>query len=729
MIDTKEIITKALNKNVTALKGYHNWLTSFSEVHGGVEHLKKIDRDLFKISYSVDLLDKDVIFAVFILESIFHAKIKTLIDILVDLHTPQENKCKNLFIEKRQITYYDWFTETFSEAVSDYKAKMRTELSSWAHPHNGDIVAQIYNELFDKKIRHAIGAFFTPEWLALHTIKQAFDGQDDILSKRVLEPTCGSGVFLLAIYNYLSSKVDDFSLINFIVNNVYLNEINPIAALGAKLNWLRVYIACGGMFEKPIKINISNDNCLAPGNAIPRSSFDFVVGNPPWINWENLSEKTRRDYEAEWPRLGLVDAKSKSFSKEDISTLITYYCIETYVRDSGKLCFVMPQTILQSASNSRGFRSFFIKCSNTKIKISNVFDFTKIKVFKNVSARTCVITVLKNHEHTYPVPYIKVIKAEGPDLWSKKINFTSASASPSDESFDSSWSIYEIENNDVIERLKGKSAYKARAGMFTGGANSVYYINIVSTGTNNFFVKNISERAKIKTPEKEFHIEADVVYPFIRGRDVSLWHCNYNPTSAVIFPHSLDTRMLPINESLFKLDYPLAYSYLKSQESLLKNRGGLTKLDSKSLDTGFYTLLRIGDYTFSKYKVVWKYIAKNFTPCVIVESALLGGTLKPTIPQEKLMIIAVDSSSEAYFLCGYLSSDQIRSTIEAKMVSTQISAGIINGIFIPKFDHENKLHIDIATICKEGHALLELSKDADISSNLSKISALVSKII
>lgn len=728
MIDTKEIIIKSLEQNVTTLKGYNDWLTSFSEVHGGVGHLKKIDCALFKNSYSVELHDEELIPAVFILESIFYTRIKALIDILVDLNSSPKKQSTNLFKDEK-ITYYNWFSETFSELANDYKTKMKEKSSLWAHPENGDIVAQIYNELFDKKIRHAIGAFFTPEWLALHTIKEAFDGHDDILSKRVLEPTCGSGVFLLAIYQYLSTKVDNTSLINFIVNNIYLNEINPIAALGTKLNWLRVYIACGGTLEEPIKINISNENCLDYNNTIPQDSFDFVVGNPPWINWESLSEKTRRYYEKEWPRLGLVDEKSKSFSKEDISTLITYFCIDTYIRDTGKLCFLMPQTILQSAANSRGFRSFIIKNSDTKIKVSNVFDFTKVKVFKNVSARTCVITLLKNSTNTYPVPYIKAIKIEGSDLWSKKISFTSANASPSNETIDSSWSIHEAGDNNVINQLKGTSAYKARAGMFTGGANSVYYIDILSTDKNNFFVKNISERAKIKTPEQEFPIEADVVYPFIRGRDVSLWHCNYNPKSAVIFPHNIDTRMLPINERTFKIDYPLAYSYLKSQESLLINRGGLTKLDTKSVETGFYTLLRIGDYTFSKYKVAWKYIAKNFTPCVIVESTLLGGVLKPTIPQEKLMIIAVDNSTEAYFLCGYLSSEQVRLTIEAKMVSTQISAGIINGIHIPKFDHKNQLHIDIATICKEGHSLLEINQDADISLHLLKISTLVGKII
>src|SRR5690606_22611881 len=34
---------------------------------------------------------------------------------------------------------------------------------------------------------------------------------------------------------------------------------------------------------------------------------DFVVGNPPWINWENLPEAYRRDSLSVWNRYGLKD--------------------------------------------------------------------------------------------------------------------------------------------------------------------------------------------------------------------------------------------------------------------------------------------------------------------------------------------------------------------------------------------------------------------------------------
>jgi hypothetical protein len=186
--------------------------------------------------------------------------------------------------------------------------------------------------------------------------------------------------------------------------------------------------------------------------------------------------------------------------------------------------------------------------------------------------------------------------------------------------------------------------------------------------------------------------------------------------------------MLPIPECDFSESCGRAYDYLKSHKGLLLSRGGLTKLDQRSLETGFYTLRRIGDYTFSDYKVCWKYISKEFVCAVVEPLALLGDTKKPIVVQEKLVSIACDTSQEAYYVCGYLSSDIVKRAIESRMVSTQISAGIIKDIYIPRLDETSDDHFKISALCKKGHERLA-GQEGQINDLQKEISLVVEKLL
>ena len=60
----------------------------------------------------------------------------------------------------------------------------------------GDLLKPLYESLFPRAVRHALGEYYTPHWLAEHVLDQVgYHGQADA---RLLDPTCGSGTFLLA---------------------------------------------------------------------------------------------------------------------------------------------------------------------------------------------------------------------------------------------------------------------------------------------------------------------------------------------------------------------------------------------------------------------------------------------------------------------------------------------------------------------------------------------------
>lgn len=142
------------------------------------------------------------------------------------------------------------------------------------------------------------------------------------------------------------------------------------------------------------------------------SDFDYIVGNPPWINWETLPDTYRKRIAPLWPLLGLFSpsGNERSFSKEDLSTFITYVVADQRLKFGGTLAFVIPQGIFQSSINSKGFRRFNIKYNNTPLNVNLVQDFTAVDVFNGAASRTAILYISKGKQTTYPIHYERWIE-------------------------------------------------------------------------------------------------------------------------------------------------------------------------------------------------------------------------------------------------------------------------------------------------------------------------------
>ena len=54
-----------------------------------------------------------------------------------------------------------------------------------------DLLKKLYQQLFPKSVRHDLGEYYTPDWLAEHVLNElGYEGDPD---KRLLDPACGSG--------------------------------------------------------------------------------------------------------------------------------------------------------------------------------------------------------------------------------------------------------------------------------------------------------------------------------------------------------------------------------------------------------------------------------------------------------------------------------------------------------------------------------------------------------
>ena len=180
--------------------------------------------------------------------------------------------------------------------------------------------------------------------------------------------------------------------------------------------------------------------------------------------------------------------------------------------------------------------------------------------------------------------------------------------------------------------------------------------------------------------------------------------------------------MYPVEMSVLE-NYPNTVKYFEEFKTELENRKGFTTFDKHIHLKNYYALQRIGDYTFSPYKVAWRFISKEFRPAVIEYSNDKYLGTKNIIGNEKIISVGLNDKDEAYYLCGLLSSTAYRETIESYMVGTQITPSIIKRLNLPKFNPKNTSHASISSLCKKGHA------NADKMKYLKQIDELVEKMI
>ncbi|MDQ1314230.1 MAG: hypothetical protein QG662_339 [Pseudomonadota bacterium] len=99
------------------------------------------------------------------------------------------------------------------------------------HPNTTrDLFKGIYERFIPREVRHALGEFYTPDWLAEH-------GMDLIgweTQNALTDPTCGSGTFLLEALRRRRLEYGDGANARSLLAGLHGIDLNPLAVLVAK---------------------------------------------------------------------------------------------------------------------------------------------------------------------------------------------------------------------------------------------------------------------------------------------------------------------------------------------------------------------------------------------------------------------------------------------------------------------------------------------------------------
>lgn len=148
-----------------------------------------------------------------------------------------------------------------------------------------DLFKGMYQSFVPSPLRHALGEYYTPDWLAAHALDQIAWLPEHAL----LDPTCGSGTFLLeALRRPLSQDGRGTGSAASLLSGIHGLDLNPLAIIVARAS-LVVFLSSRLDPVSPVRLPVFLADAINPSGeaaAIPPSSH--ICGNPPLVQLSHL---------------------------------------------------------------------------------------------------------------------------------------------------------------------------------------------------------------------------------------------------------------------------------------------------------------------------------------------------------------------------------------------------------------------------------------------------------
>ena len=171
----------------------------------------------------------------------------------------------------------------------------------------------------EQKLR---GAYYTPLPLAKAMVGLFATNSKDI--KRVLEPSCGDGIFVDSLFSC-----------------DYFDNIETITAVEIESEEAKK-VSARYQDSPSVKV-LSEDFLIYYNRNYSKEHFDLILGNPPYIRYQYLTEKQR---EIQSKILTTHGMKSNKLINAWVCFLVA--CVQM-LSECGKIAFVVPAEILQVA--------------------------------------------------------------------------------------------------------------------------------------------------------------------------------------------------------------------------------------------------------------------------------------------------------------------------------------------------------------------------------------------
>lgn len=419
----------------------------------------------------------------------------------------------------------------------------------------------------DRKLN---GAFFTPDYIIDFIINEVKPQPND----KNLDPSCGCGAFLIGLTDYYK-KTFDKSVKSIVKENIYGSDILAYNIHRTKL-LLTIYALQHDEILEESDFNLFNQDSLKTDWNL---SFDTVVGNPPYVKFQDLSDENREYLVKNW-----TTVEGGTFNLYFAFFELGYKLL----KPTGRLGFITPNNYFTSLAGE-AMRRFF----QQKKCVTRIIDFTHKKVF---DAQTYTALTFLNKQENEAITFDRIKDDYAPKDF---LPIANGSLNYLKDLNIKKWRLLKTDEQKNIKTIE------------TIGTpiNKLFDIcvGIATLKDEVFFIDGSKENKNcyIKTTDKgTFEIEKEITKPVYKISDFKAQEEVEQNTRRIICPYTIKgNTATPIPETEFKKRFPKCYAYLLSEKEILLSRDkgkvnfepfyvwgrtqGLTKTGKKILNPTF----------------------------------------------------------------------------------------------------------------------------------------------
>lgn len=452
------------------------------------------------------------------------------------------------------------------------------------------------------------GIYYTPtyivDYIVRYTLGELLEDKKIAPEKiRILDMACGSGSFLIKAFDVLNEHhmkndkdyaqtildvtVDNGTYtkkLKILEKNIFGVDLDRQAVEVAQLNLL-LKIAEKGQRLPLLQQNIRQGNSLVESSVnledrafdwrkefagmVKEGGFDVIIGNPPYIRQEMLSDQKtifERDYQ--------------TFNS---SADIFVYFIEkamSLLKDKGYLGFVVANRWLR-ANYGEPLRKWL-----KQFEICTIIDFGSLRVFQDAKTYPCILIVRKSApKDTFKACRVTTLHFDSLESYINNNSYLVRQTTLQD----SGWSLIDKSADVVLSKIKNK-------GMPLGKQFAIHYG--VKTGLNDAFVIDKATKEQLILEDRK---SIELIKPLATGRDIKRYGAVDLDKFIIVIPNGW-TRAKSCNThdawKWFKSNYP----------SIAKHLAPFEKQASARYDRGeFWWELRPCDYyeEFDTTKIIY----------------------------------------------------------------------------------------------------------------------------
>jgi hypothetical protein len=300
--------------------------------------------------------------------------------------------------------YFNWFSQLELKFNSIFQENIpkNPELNKTLNFSSEDLFGAFLNHVLKIDLQEEKGMFYTPKILSDFLANKVIKIQNLKLKCKILDPTCGTGNILIGLYQKIESSTSSKSNKKKLYNQIYGFDENPVAILATITNLSNNLIQMDYDNEFVSRIGY-NFRCLDVFTFFQIDEnheffrfFDLIIGNLPWNVFNNIQNtQVKNQIERIGKHFDLF-MTWKNRSNLEVSTVLYEIIHQFLLSSTGRICFLLPASLLTASQHSkfRRFRglkninvfhikpdffpihSIILNAENTSIKILNKKKFT-----------------------------------------------------------------------------------------------------------------------------------------------------------------------------------------------------------------------------------------------------------------------------------------------------------------------------------------------------------------